>query len=497
MNIDRLLGLQLTNGDRPPGSLDRADDVILNSYGAAIRRPVLRRLPDLPAASAGLYGVDDTLRALAPNGTSDAGLYPTVFLDKVDATSLAGRVQAVRLASGRRAVWVESNNGADGAIHVTNALPGVDETGSRVTWPGSFGTPRGLISLYGRLYSLDATFNRLRYSGLDDPDVNGGRGYVTAWDEAEPVGQHGGSVSLGQGSSEPQALAEYRGRAAIFLRQQIQTWLPGPDGPDSLDQVVSGPGSRYPGTVQAVSGSLIYADSGSWVRDLGTDGATEGAKEGSLGEPVAAMTAWMVLPGSTSAPVGQFSRSLSCFLLSGEKITGRGAFLDTPAGTYPILCLSMTPGGAVHGWTRWNLPLPGPVTAMAEVRGVVYIRCAPATPGQPSPLFYLDPNGTGDEVTTGVYQAVNPVVQLAEIAPSVNAGLGTSAPVVTRIGLTITGDAYLRPITEGRERTEAIIRSKFPSPSWRFGNWPGWSIGVRVRGVDAGPGWAVEAIALE
>lgn len=474
MNITALLGLDLTPGDRAPGSLDLADEVAIDTRGSAVRRPGLRRLVDLPAASAGLYAVDDTLRVCAPNGTSSAGLFPTLALDLVDAASVAGRVQAVRLASGRRALLVEHTGAADGppSIHITHRLANTDQAGSAVALPPEFAMPTGLIGLYGRLLSIDRVANRLRWSGIDDPDINDGRGYVATWAEGEPFDQMGGSVDLGQGSSEPLALAEYRGRAAVFLRTQVQTWLPGADGIESLDQTITGPGTRYPDTVAAVSGDLLYVDAGSVVHNLATDNVTEGASEGSIGTQIEALSRSLFLPGGPR-PGALFSRGLSCYLAW--------------AGT-TVLCQSMTPGKAAHGWSRWSLPLPGPIDHMAEVRGVVYIRCGTA-------LFYLEPLAANDETSTGVYQDIAPLVRLAPLPAG--EGSGTLPGTASRLGAALSHASLFRPSIDGVDKTEAPLSGRAPAPSWRLGSWPTWRIALQVRATAAPAGWRIDGFFLE
>ena len=478
MKIPNFLGLDLRDGERKPGSLVLADHVRITDRGSCVRRPGLRRLHDLPAASAGLYTVDDTLRVVAPNGTSSAGLFPTVLLDQVDTAVTEGRVQAVRMASGRRAIWIEHTGSVGGpaGIHITNRLADTAETGSAVVLPSEFLGAWGLIGLYGRLWSLDPVANRLRWSGVDDPDINDGKGYMAVWAEGEPLDQHGGSVDLGQGSSEALALAEYRGRACVFLRTQVQTWLPGPDGVDSLDQTITGPGTRFAGTVAAVSGDLIYADAGSWVRSLGTDGTTEGAQEGSevLGTRVHELTKNLILPGG-DMPVSLFSRGLSCYLVG--------------SGT-TLLCLSLTPGGRVHGWSRWPLPLPGPITGITEARGLVYLRCGTA-------LFYLEPNALNDEVTTGVYQPIAPDVELCPIATTETGANGSMAPTIERLGIVINQTATIQPITDDQPRVASTIVPKAPAPFFRRGAWPAWTFAIRVRSDESLPDWSLDSLIIE
>lgn len=482
MNIDKFLGLYLIAGDRPPGALDLADDVRITSRGSCERRPGLRRSVDLPAASTGLYSVDDTLRTVAPNGTSGAGLFPNVLLDLVDAPSVHGRVQSVRLASGRRALWIEHVGAADGpaGIHITNRLPGIDETGSGVTLTGGFlEASAGLIGLYGRLWTIDKARNVLRFSGTDSPSKNDGKGYVTQWDDhsdtTDVLAELGGFISLGQGSSEPLGLAEYRGRVCVFLRTQIQTWLPGPDGVDSLDQTVSGPGTRFPGTIASVSGDLLYADAGARIRTLGTDSATEGAQEGSVGEGVAVLSRELILPGG-NPPVGIYARGLSCYLVG--------------SGT-TLLCLSLTPGGEVHGWSRWNLPLPAPISALTESAGITYIRAGDA-------VWYFDANAQNDETSLGVYQGITPDVILADIPTAGSDSRGTQPPTIQKLGVIIRGGVGLvSPITEGTQRTEAPMQPKAPSPTWRSGTYPCWRFAVRMRCVDAPAGQSFDGMILE
>jgi hypothetical protein len=303
-------------------------------------------------------------------------------LDYVDAPSVAGRVQAVRLASGRKALWIEVDGGGGGSprLHITSQYPATTETGTRND-PGF--DPRGLVGLDGRLITLNGNSNRLAWSGRDDPTANAGKGYVTVWAAATDIDEYatkGGFVSLYSSGSLPIAVSEYRGRVAVLARATVQLWAMDDGGVGALDQTISGPGVQHLGTIGSMAGDLIYVDASGTVRMLSTDTQTEGAKEeGTIGEPVVALTSQLAAPGAT--PYGIYARALGCYLL---------AYGNT------VACLAMV-SGQVKGWSRWNLPVN--VDGIAEVRGQVSIRSGNA-------LYQFSDIAPDDEVATGDHRSI-------------------------------------------------------------------------------------------
>jgi hypothetical protein len=357
LNIRKLLGLDLREGERKPGACDVATNVVIDGNGSAVRRPGLVKRVVLPAGTAGWYTVDDVLRVCCPNGTSTTGLFPTVLLDYLDLPSVSGRVMATRLASGRRALWVERDGGQSNlpAIHLTETDPATTATASRQSLSFS---PRGLLGINSRLFSLDPTANRIRWSGTDDPTANGGRGYVGDWSEAldiEEEAQKGGFQSLYSAGSQAVELSEYRNRVAVLSRTTIQAWALDDGGIAALDQTIAGPGCQHLGTIGVMSGDLLYADAGGVVRRLSSDAQTDIAKEqGTIGEAVAAITKLVAAPGAT--PYGLYARALGAYLIG--------------SGT-TMVCLSMV-AGSLRGWSRWNLPVT--IDGLTECRGTVYLR---------------------------------------------------------------------------------------------------------------------------
>ena len=172
MNIDRFSGLDLRPGDRPDGALDLGINVFIDSRGSAVRRPGLVRVATAPAASLGLYCVDDLLRAVAPNGTASTGLHPALYLDYVECGTISGRVDAVRLPSEKRLIYIEHDASIGiPVLHVTDPAYEVARTDSRIFLGRSCGNsfrPSAILQSEGRVYALDAT-GRLNWSGVADP----------------------------------------------------------------------------------------------------------------------------------------------------------------------------------------------------------------------------------------------------------------------------------------------------------------------------------------
>lgn len=468
--IDRFLGLDLRPGDRSLGALALADNLLVDTGGSLVRRPALVRRATLPAGTAGLYVHDDTLRAVAPEGTSTAGLFPTMYLDYLPATSLAGRVQAARLASGRRALWVESVNGGLGGIGLT-VVDAATAGGSMMALSFS---PVGLLGLGGRLLTMDPETSRLRWSGQDSPDDNDGKGWVDSWDPAAADERaKGGYVSLAQGSSEPRALAEYRGDAAVFLRGAVMLFSIGGTGVDSLEDTVGGPGTRHPGTVQAVSGDLIYLDPGSRFRSLSTDRSSVLPAESTLGDPIASLVRDLIpaaAAGSITEPEwGIYARSLGIYLAGWRN---------------EAVALTVTPGEAPRGWSRWTFPAGMVITGAAECRGTVYLRSSTG-------LWSLEANAPDDEVADGDHRPVPITMQPTPLTRSIH-------PLTSRgAGVVVQGTADLRMVVDGAALSAQAITGAAPAPCRRLGFWRGRSLSLRLTNAAAPADWRCDACEID
>jgi hypothetical protein len=468
LRIDAFTGLDLRSGDRPAGALDVGTNILIDGRGSAVRRPGLVRRATLPAGTLGLYTIDDTLRVVAPNGTSTAGLFPAVLLDYIDvAQPISGAVQAVRLASGRRAVWVGYDDGAGrSAIHITASDPAQTVTGSRLALDFA---PTGLIGMGGRLLSLDATLTRLRWSGMDDPAVNSGRGYIHDWSDAldeDEVGQKGGFQPLYTAGSGAIALAEYRGRVAVFSRSAVQLWALDEGGPSSLDQTIGGPGSRHAASIGTMAGDLIYADVGGVVRLLSTDTQTQGAREqGAIGEPVASWT--RSLAGLGASPVAIYARALGAYLL---------------ASGSEVACLSVVAGQAM-GWSRWVLPVA--VDGLAECRGTVYVRSGTA-------VYSLELNAPDDELVSGGTRQ-NIAVALRP-APAVARGRALLSQVSAAVGG--AGSSTIRAVVDGVATATAPIVHRAPRFADRMLTRSGRGLSLEVACANAGADWRCDGMRL-
>ena len=468
VRIDRFLGLDVRGGDRPLGSLAQATNVLLDSRGSLVRRPGLVRRATLPAGTAGLYVHEDTLRVAAPDGTPTDGLFPTVFVDYLPAATLGGRVQAVRLASGRRAVWIEQVNGSLGAIGITTGDAAT--AGGQLLNPGF--APVGLLGLGGRLYSLDPETARLRWSGLDSPDDNDGLGWVTSWDPAAAdVRARGGYVSLAQGSSEARALAEYRGDIAVFLRSAVLLFSVGGDGVDALQETVGGPGTRHPVTVQPVSGDLLYLDPGHRFRSLATDRASVLPAEQTLGDPVAALTRAVLPPAYTVAEpaFAIYARSLGAYIAGWRN---------------QVLTLTVSPGHGAQGWTLWTFPDGLVFTGAEECRGTVYLRSATG-------LWSLEPNAPDDEVADGDHRPIRCDWMPADLV------VNPTTMTAHGLSLVLSGSAQVAAVVDGRVGTQTLMTGSAPYPSRRLGCWRGKSLTMQVSVPHADPAWRCDACAVD
>lgn len=464
MRIERFLGLDLRGGDRAPGSLAIADDVRIDTRGSAVRRPGLVRTATLPAGTAGLYTVDDLLRAAAPNGTSVTGLHPAVYLDYVDAVSVGGRVEAVRLPSGRRMLWIEADGGGPPRLHLTKRAVEDAVTGSRITLPWG---PRGVLFLGGRGYALDAVRGLLQFSGVADPDVNDGEGYIRTWDDlADPnEAKNGGFAYIAQMGSAPQGIAEYMGQVAVFAQNAIQLLEVGSAGPVAVAATIAGPGTRHPAATASMSGDLLYADIGGTVRLLSQDAQTGGAAEDTVGTPVQPLTVGML--GFADVPRAIYARQLGGYLLASG---GQVAFL------------SILPGKGPLGWSRWNLPVA--VDAVTECRGVVAIRSGNA-------VYNLSENAPDDEVAVGDRRPINPKVRLNPL------GRGDVLVTPSRASTVISEAVQMLIGIDGRDTAEGTLPGRAPQPSVRRGGWPGYRHAIQVRTTAAGAGWRCDSMNLE
>lgn len=464
--LTRFLGLDLRSGIRSAGALQVADNVRIDSRGSCVRRPGLARQATLPEGTAGLYAMDDTLRAVAPNGTSTSGLHPAIYLDYIEADSVAGRVRACRLPSGRRLLWVESVNGGPAHLHCTDRVVETPRSGSRIDLPW---VPTDLVmpAGTGRPFALDRARGLLLWGGIADPDVNDGEGYIRTWAATGAVdaSQEGGFTFASQAGSEPRGLAEYQGQVAVLALGAVQIVEVGAAGAVSAT-TIAGPGTRHPGAIATMSGDLLYVDGGGRVRLLSQDAGGGGAGEDAIGEPVTDLSAPMT--GYSDTPTAIYARSMGCYLLA--------------SGT-SILCLSVLPGVGRLGWSRW--PMPIPIDAIAECRGTVHLRSGRAVYG----LYDHLPD---DEVDTGDRRPIDMTVEPAELGKGQSLWTPSRAWVVGA-----AGDMHLRVRADGIASPPGVLPSRAPRPSIRRGAWPGARHSVRVHIPAAPAGARIDTIGWE
>ncbi len=454
--IDRFLGLDLRGGDRPPGALAIGDNVLIDSRGSAVRRPGLVRVASPPAGSIGLHVVDDTLRALAPNGTSTAGLFPALLLDYVPYTAISGRSRVVRLPSGKRVAWIENADGQP--VLCSTALPPATAGGATLT--GLF-APLGVVMDGGRLYSIDRDRRLVRWSGIADPDVNDGLGYAGGWDPtAVEVRQRGGYVTS---AVTPGAVATYRGRLAVLGRDGTELYQTDPEGGVvTRDQDVR-VGTAAPLALADLAGDLVFLDGTGLVRTLDTATQTEAAVEAAPGAPVVSGTASLV------NPIGLYSRQVGAYLV------GEGNVL---------WCWSYLPGAGSLGWSRWVFPADVVITALAECRGRVYLRSA-------AQLWTLGFGIDADEVAVGDRRGITCTVEPTEL-------IRASELVTTgMLSVLMTGNASVAMIRDGLVPAGQPFTGTGQRPAVRRGSWVGRTQSVRISAAGAPAHWRLDGLSLE
>lgn len=534
MNIDRFSGLDQRPGDRPDGALDEALNVIMDSRGSTVRRPGLARVATLPAGTAGLYCIDDVLRAAAPNSTSTNGLAPTLTLDYVEASSgISGRVDAVRLPSGRRLLLIENDAAAGGpALHITAGPAATVRTDSRVQLGSAAGgsfRPLGLVFAEGRAFSLDPDNGTILWSGVADPlqpsggpwtasteyiageivTNDSGKQYraiapgttaasggptgigtsitdgTATWTYAGTIGdgwariwgdfsydnssENGGNANVAQSGSSPRALGEYRGTVAVLGLSVVQLYaISGDRGIEGLDQTINGPGVRHQGTLATLSGDLIYADSGGRVRTLSTDTQSAGAGEAALGDPVKTLVEPLVSFNVT--PKSVYARALGLYLLAQGKT---------------ILALSVLPGQAVLGWSRWAFPSAmADIDAITECRGTVYLRCGTA-------VYALADNVPDDEVDTGSHF---PIAVTVRTVPTDGRG---STRTLRMLSALLSSAATLRILMDGRASASSTLTPTGSEPARRYGAWPARRHSIELSLTSAPAGWRLDGLTLD
>lgn len=348
-------GLDLRPGSADvKGALVEALNVIVNTNGALVRRRGLNFRVRLPATTAGLYAVGNQLRTLAFHATSDTGMAPTVYLDYCSSDVTGADVLGTLVDSAGATMAMVSLSTGVVEIHHCGEV-GVD--GSATTLVSVEGSPGFfLMGMESRAWALSADLSSLNFSSLDNKTP----AKLDIW--TNPSGDDvsaGGYISVGQyasGAGRPVGLANFGGRMAIFYEGATQVWRLDTDNSRFFKEAVL----PTVGTKAAKSAASVVSDilllTNAGVRSLTTVSQTLNPAEDPVGGRVDVLV--NELGNRTGArPVAIYSRSLGCYLL---------------AFGVDVLCLSLTPGQGIHGWSRWVLPVE--VDHWTEANGTVWIR---------------------------------------------------------------------------------------------------------------------------
>ena len=306
-----------------------------------------------------------------------------------------------------------------------------------------------------------------------------GDGWVRIWGNKsfDAASMNGGYANVAGSTSGARAIAEYRGSLAVLGLSSVSMYaLSAENGVDGLDQAITGPGVRHQGSIAAMSGDLIYADSGGRVRTMSTDTQSTGAAESAIGDPVASLVAPLV--GFNVTPVAIYARSAGLYLLAQGKT---------------VAVLSVLPGQGVLGWSQWTLPAGmADIVAIAECRGEIYLRCydAAAAVEQRNAIYQLAANAVDDEVNTG-----NRVPIACSVRTVPSAGNAITTP--ERLSVLMSGPASVRVLMDGRGSLAATMTPVGAEPARRYGSWPARRHQVEIINSAAPAGWRVDGINLE
>jgi len=334
------------------GALKECYNLIVNDAGALVRRPAMRFRVRAPADTAGLYSVGDSVRCVAKTGTSGSGLAPSLSLDYISGEVSGGVVLGTGTDSGAKTILLFRRADDSTAIHHCG-VTGVDSGYvSPVTFPG---TPDfAFACLEGRAWGFDAQLQKLNYSELDDATPES----LDNWTPGEESNK-AGFLSVGQfsaGSGTPRGIGDFGGRMAIFYDNALQIWRLDTDQSRIFkESAVGGIGTIHPRSIASVGTDIILVTN-TGVRSLTTVTTTLDPKEDDTGSRVDAII--NEYANDTGADlIGLYARRLGCYLVASGK---------------NIVCLSLTPGKGINGWSRWYMPVT--IDAMCESQGLVWVR---------------------------------------------------------------------------------------------------------------------------
>jgi len=467
-----------TGLDLRPGAMDikgafvRAENLIVTPSGGLVRRPALHWRLRLPSTTAGLYAVGNQVRALAKHETTAAGLSPTIVLDYCESDVTGADILGQMVGSdGASLVLVKMPAGASELHHCP---PAGDDTGdsTKITFSG---TPDyALIGLESRAWALDAGLTKLWYSALDDADPSKletwgpGGGDATNEEGFESLGQYAAGAGM------PRALADFGGRLAVFFEAGMQVWKMDTDNTRYVkESTVAGVGCRFPRAIASIVGDVLLLTNAG-IRSLTTVTQTLDPAEDAVGSKVDSLV--NELANDTGAnPIAIYARRLGCFLLA----FGRD-----------MVCLSLTPGQKVHGFSTWRLPLP--VHAMCESAGKVWIRST-------DDVFSLEDDDADDIDNIGG-QADIPVRWET---------LGRRYPngvMISGVSITATEDVRLQVVVDGRPSlaedggimgSALSLPGRAPRPTWRSLGKMGRTVAVRGHDLATAAGYRIDDLALD
>lgn len=364
-----------------PGALYDALNTIVSSEGGLVRRPAATVRATLPADSIGIYSVGDQLRTLAPYQAGDEteanALAPTCYVDFItdQGKALSALLGQVSASDGRTLALLRyADESTD--MHFCPDFNTAPAAQTRLDGLG-FTPNYSLIQAAGRAFVLDNNLRYLRFSNLDsanpalladflsNQDLTSGSGFLEVSQFAAGAGQ-----PLGLGIFGGQIVVFYRGAMLIYRIDVDQSRY-------FLSQVVKGPGTQAPRSVVELGSDTIFlSDPG--VRVLSDVSVSLDARTSAFGGHVDPL-AMELADNINVTPIGHYARRLGCYLL---------------AFGQDVLCLSVLPGSAVLGWTRWRLPVP--VEGWAEAGGLTWFRSGRT-------LYALEDGEDRDETALGVY----------------------------------------------------------------------------------------------
>lgn len=456
-----------------PKALTRALNVVLRSDRTLERRPALVHRVALPADSAGLYAVGDSLRTLARydagDETADDNLAPTLAVDYITAgQDVAEVLGSIADSAGNTLALVRYADASTALHHCPEA--GVPPVGDTALGGLGFSADFALVRAAGRAWTLDANLRNARYSAVDGATPASLDNWTPGEDANAPnflqVAQHAA------GAGRPQALGLFGARLVVAYRSALLVYVIDTDQERIyLEQALAGPGTIAPRSLASVVSDLVMLTPAG-VRPVSSLLKALDADDDpvfGLVDPLAMALADQV----GVVPVGHFARRLGCYLL---------------AFGQDVLCLSLVPGSSVLGWTLWRLPVA--VDAMAEAQGLTWVRSG--TDG-----YAFDRTADRDALAGGEV----PVPVLVETAPTTFPGGATAE----QVGAVLVEPARVQVLVDGRPGVDAggmpmgrplTLAARAPEPTTALVSGYGRSMAVRVYDEDTTAAWRLSGVWL-